>query len=180
MLSNSPLFQKENDIWLARCFGAYMLYAAVYNIIRIIRKQKKPADTGQDQWLDNVTPLRCSVVGFVSGTAAGLLGIGAGTFTTPLQQLTMHIPIRRCMSNAAALTMAVALVGAVFKNLTLPMHGIAVTESLEIAVCVVPTAFIGGYIGGRLMHKLPQAVVRGLFIVILLAGAVKLLTVQSS
>ena len=70
--------------------------------------------------------------------------------------------------------------GAIFKAVTLPQHGVAITESLKIAAWVCPTALVGGFLGGHLMHFLPRNLVRGLFIAVCVWGAWKLLTVTPS
>ena len=67
--------------------------------------------------------------------------------------------------------------GAIFKAVTLPQHGVAITESLKIAAWVCPTALVGGFLGGHLMHFLPRHLVRGLFIAVCVWGAWKLLTI---
>ncbi len=51
--------------------------------------------------------------------------------------------------------------------------------SLKISAIIVPAAIIGGFLGGYMMHKLPKNVVRSVFLVILAAAAIRLLTVKS-
>ncbi len=118
------------------------------------------------------------MIGMLTGLGAGLLGIGAGTISTPLQQLFLKMPIKRAMSNSAAIIMCIALIGATFKISTLYKHDIAWTEPLKIAGFIIPTAMIGGYIGGHLMHYLPKNVVRAIFIAILILAAIKMLTIK--
>ena len=120
-----------------------------------------------------------AVIGFIKGVAAVLLGIGAGTISTPLQQVILKLPIRRAMSNSAAIIVGISWIGAIYKNWTLPEHGITMVESLKIALWVIPTGLIGGYIGGHLMHRLPRNVVRILFIMILVLAIWNLLLVKS-
>jgi uncharacterized membrane protein YfcA len=116
--------------------------------------------------------------GAVTGTAAGLLGIGAGTVATPLQQVTLKLPIRNAMSNSAMTIVCIAWLGAIYKNATLARHGIELSESLKIAVMVIPGAIAGGFIGGHLMHALPKNIVRAVFIGVCILAAIKLLTVS--
>lgn len=70
-----------------------------------------------------------------------------------------------------------ALIGAFYKNITLGKHDIAVVDSIKIAVIIIPTAILGASIGGRLMHKLPNDLVRAVFIALLIAASYKMLTV---
>jgi uncharacterized membrane protein YfcA len=112
----------------------------------------------------------------LTGLSAGLLGIGGGTVCTPMQQLTLKMPLKRAISNSSALIASMALVGAFYKNITLAKHGIAVVESLKIAVIVIPTAMVGSFVGSRLMHRLPKNVVRIAFIGLLIVASYKMLT----
>jgi uncharacterized membrane protein YfcA len=113
----------------------------------------------------------------VTGLAAGLLGIGAGTVSTPLQQVTLKLPIRNAMSNSAVTIVCIAWLGAIYKNATLSQHGVEISQSLKMAAMVIPGAILGGYIGGHLMHALPKNIVRGVFIGVCILASIKLLTV---
>lgn len=174
-LSNCGLFAREKSYLLARLFGAFLIYVAGYNTWRFFAKNQFTAEAFQ-QKLKAAAGFISTCIGTVTGLFAGLLGIGAGTIATPLQQLTLRMPIRNAMSNSAATITAIALIGAAYKNLTLPEHGIAIVESLKIAACLIPTAVIGAYIGGHLMHKLHQNAVRTVFIIVLVLAALKLIT----
>ena len=117
------------------------------------------------------------LVGLGMGVMGGLLGIGAGTIATPLQQLLLKKPIKRAMSNSAVLIVCISWLGAIYKNWTLQQHGIHFTESLKIALLIIPGAIIGGAVGGHLMHALPKNIVRFVFIAVCIIAAIKLLTI---
>ena len=178
-LSNASVFAGEKSYLLARLFGAFLIYVIASNAFKMYRqmgtKQTKTAD--QLQRSLKLSPRISLMTGLMTGTGAGLLGIGAGTIATPLQQLFMKMPLKRAMSNSAATIMGVALIGASYKTITLPRHGIAMIEPLKIAAIVIPTAIIGGFVGGHLMHLLPKQLVRAVFIIVLVAAAFRLLTV---
>lgn len=174
--SNSPLFAGQNSFWLARLFGAFLVYVAAYNALKLRPGYKPlvlkpPADVGRHGFIS-------AGIGLLTGLGAGLLGIGAGTVSTPLQQITLKVPLRNAMSNSAAAIVSIAWLGAIYKNATLPEHNIPLTDSLRIAVFVMPTAVLGGFIGGHLMHVLPKNLVRIVFIGVCILAAIKLLTVQ--
>lgn len=179
MLSNHSLFRSHNSYLLARLFGGFLVYVAVYNGYRLY--QTLPGKAPDSQIRNPVSGrLRSALAGFcgiVSGVAAGLLGIGAGTVSTPMQQFFLRLPLREAMSNSAATIVCIAWLGAIYKNWTLPKHGLQITESFKIAAWVIPGAILGGYLGGHLMHILPKNIVRAAFIVVCLLAAVKLLTV---
>lgn len=177
-LSNSSLFEGSNDYILARVFGGFLVYVAGYNGFRLYRsmtqKTSPRAEKPQTETKTTLGPL----VGLITGLGSGLLGIGAGTVATPLQQLMLKAPMKRAMSNSAVLIVCISWLGAIYKNWTLSQHGIHVTESLKIAACIIPGAIIGGSVGGHLMHALPKNVVRIVFIAVCVIAAIKLLTVK--
>ena len=174
-LSNSALFAREKSYLLARLFGAFLLYVVGYNIWRFFSK-KQFTMHGFAQSLNPHIGLLSTCIGAVTGFCAGLLGMGAGSVTTPLQQITLKMPIKNAMSNSAATITAIALIGAAYKNFTLHEHGLEIVDSLRIAACLIPTAIIGGLIGGHLMHRLHLNIVRAVFIIVLILAALKLIT----
>jgi hypothetical protein len=103
------------------------------------------------------------------GLTAGLLGIGGGVLCVPAQQLLLKLPLRRAIANSAVAIVFTAFFGAIYKNITLPSHGLEVTSSLRLAAMLIPTAIIGSYIGGWLTHILPRQVLRIVFIVFMSA-----------
>jgi uncharacterized membrane protein YfcA len=179
-LSNSTLFEGDRDYMLARLFGIFLAYVASYNTLRLYRSMKQHRNLERDKPLTQPKTIPAALCGLVTGLAAGLLGIGAGTVATPLQQLALKRPLREAMSSSAAVIVSISWLGAIYKNATLAQHGISVMESLKIAGCTIPGAIIGGYIGGYLMHVLPKNLVRGVFIGVCIIAAVKLLTVTPS
>ncbi|MHC4553391.1 MAG: sulfite exporter TauE/SafE family protein [Planctomycetota bacterium] len=179
-LSNSPLFEGQNDYLLARVFGGFLAYVAIYNGIRLFRSLRQESPAAEEPLPPEQKPntLLTGALGLITGTASGLLGIGAGTVATPLQQLCLKSPMRRAMGNSATLIVCVSWLGAIYKNATLAEHGIDFVDSFKIAICIIPGAIIGGFFGGHLMHTLPKNIVRIVFIVVCVIAAAKLLTVS--
>jgi uncharacterized membrane protein YfcA len=174
-ISNSSLFARRNSYLLARLFGAFMVYVVVYNVHRFWQKTRGVESFSAENI--RYSPPLAAVCGLVTGLFAGLLGIGGGIICVPTQQLLLKMPLKRAIANSAALIAAIALVGATYKNLTLPEHGIELSESLRIVLPVIPGAVVGALAGGRLMHVLPGGIVRAAFIILAVLAAVKLLTV---
>jgi len=172
-VSNSPVFSGDRSYLLGRAFGAFLLYVIVYNALKLVRP-KKDIDTETDD--RNFSKTVSMIIGGVTGTGAGLLGMGAGTVSTPLQQIWLKMPIKKAMSNSSAMITSMALIGALYKNLTLGRHGLYMVDSLRIAAVIIPTAIIGGFFGGKLMHALPKNVVRAVFVGVLILSAIKMLT----
>ncbi|MCI0499268.1 MAG: sulfite exporter TauE/SafE family protein [Planctomycetales bacterium] len=180
-LSNCSFFAGSNSYLLARAFGAFLVYVVVYNLRRLYLSWfgKIPVVHGSAA-ASPAHSLLSAFCGAATGLAAGLLGIGAGTVATPMQQFFLRVPLRQAMSNSAATIVCIAWLGGLYKNLTLPQHGLEIADSPNIAVWVIPGSIVGGYIGGHLMHILPKNLVRGAFILVCILAAIKLLTVTPS
>jgi uncharacterized membrane protein YfcA len=174
-ISNSSAFARGNSYLLARIYGLFMLYIIVHNSLRF-GKQRGGADGLDISKTRRSVPLTI-LCGLLSGIAAGLVGIGGGIVCVPTQQLFLKMPLKRAISNSAATIASIALIGAFYKNITLPQHNIEITESLKIAITVIPGAVVGAFIGGRLLHKLPRDLVRAVFIALMIAASIKMLTV---
>ncbi len=177
-ISNSSVFARQNSYILARIFGFYLVYVIIYNCFKLhkSRKGKHSPDITKVRY-----PAILSVIcGLVTGIPAGLLGIGGGVVCVPAQHLLLKMPLKNAISNSAATIAVMTLVGACHKNITLSQHSIAITESLKIAMFVVPGAIAGAFLGSRRMHKLHDNVVRLILIVIAAAACYKLLTVAPS
>ncbi|MHC4336796.1 MAG: sulfite exporter TauE/SafE family protein [Planctomycetota bacterium] len=174
-VSNSSAFAHGNSYLLARIFGIFMIYVVAYNCLKFRRHSSRADDFDIAKTRSSV-PLTI-LCGLLTGVPAGLLGIGGGTICVPLQQLFLKMPLKRAISNSAATIASVALVGAFYKNITLPQHSIEITESLRIAVLVIPCAIVGAFLGSRAMHKLPGNIVRAVFILLCALACYKLLTV---
>lgn len=180
-VSNSAIFEGTNDYILSRVFGGFLAYVAIYNGFRLYRSMKYNPQQEQSTTETNTPKTFLAwIVGLITGLGSGLLGMGAGTVATPLQQFMLKSPMKRAMSNSATLIVCISWLGAIIKNWTLGQHDIAFTDSLKIATFIIPGAIIGGTIGGHLMHALPKNIVRAVFIVVCIIAAVKLLTVTPS
>lgn len=168
-VSDTTLFARQNGVYLAMILAAFMVYVGGYNGLRLM------TNTDLEHGFDErpAPPLAgVGSVGLVMGFFAGLLGIGGGAICVPMQQILLRIPLRRAIANSAVTIVCVSSVGAVLKNATLSsQHGIALMHSLQLAAMLIPTAILGGYLGGKLTHALPRRVLRMVFIVFMLSMA---------
>ena len=175
-ISNNSVFARENSYLLARLYGVFMLFVVIYNILRLRRRIRggNAFEISQIRRSAGLTILS----GLLSGLAAGLLGLGGGVVCVPLQQLLLKMPLKRAISNSAATIASIALVGAFYKNITLSQHNIQITDSVGIAVIIIPGAILGSLLGSRFMHKFHTNVVRAIFILLLVLSCYKMLTVS--
>ncbi|MBT8485759.1 MAG: sulfite exporter TauE/SafE family protein [Phycisphaerales bacterium] len=155
---------------LMRVFGVFLIYVIYVNVQKLLHKGPAPdPDNGRSGWLP------VTIVGSITGFAAGLLGIGGGIITVPLLQRVAHLPLRRAIAGSATIMCVTAVIGATRKNLTLDVHGLPVRESLLIAACLAPTALVGGHLGACLTHALPLRVVRLVLVILLAVASAKFL-----
>jgi len=167
--SDTSLFARQNGVYLAMVLAGFMVYVAAYNAWRLLGK------TDLEQGFDlqeKPSAAAISAVGLVMGFVGGLLGIGGGAVCVPMQQILLRLPLRRAIANSAVTIVCVSVVGAVFKNLTLPLrHDLPIAASLQLALMLIPTAIVGGYVGGKLTHALPRTALRLVFIAFMVTMA---------
>jgi len=172
--SNLPIFRGDGAIWLRRLLGVFLLYVMGYYLYRIFTRWRLPdPDTAQLSRMGWVKPT--AAVGLPMGYFGGLLGIGAGSFCVPLQQLVLKLPLPRAIANSAATIFVVAIFGATYKVLTLPMGMEGTQYAIKLAAVLVPTCIIGGLLGARLTYVAPRRLMRAIFCLLMLYAGVKLL-----
>lgn len=173
-LSHGPWFLGGNEVYLSRTFGAFLIYAAGYNGYRLFSQRRLPEM--DDETARSLPKWKIALaVAFPMGAVGGLLGIGGGAMAVPSQQIFLRIPLRRAIANSAATILTLSVAGAVFKNIANAHVGIPFADSVRLAAWLIPTAIVGGYIGGRLTHLLPRELLRIAVIVLMLYGGLAML-----
>ena len=159
--------------WLAGIFGAFMLYVAAQEGVALVRR---PHD---DHHLPHVRRGTMFVVGGATGLVSGLLGIGGGGVAVPMLRGLCHLPIRQAIAASSAVMLVGASVGAILKNFSYATvaasEGRSPLESLVLAALLVPTGMVGAWCGATLTHWLPTKLVRLAFILLLLAGGLRMM-----
>ena len=168
--SRLDIFTGDNQVYMKRLFGAFMIYVAAYNLWKM-RSAASEGITAEEA--ERVTWVKKAGVGLPMGFSAGLLGIGGGALAVPALQIILRLPLRNAIATSATTILTVAWLGAIVKNATLGGDG-TVTRSLTLAAVLAPTAMIGSYLGGHLTHKLPLRVVRAAFVGLMLVAAAKM------
>ncbi|MFG0331474.1 MAG: sulfite exporter TauE/SafE family protein [Phycisphaerales bacterium] len=167
---------------LARLFAIFLVYVILMNTRKLIYRWRHPLPKGvrrnaTEDAKENPIPLPKSVfVGSVMGFMAGLLGIGGGGVAVPMQQVVFRIPLKQCIGTSTAVICVTAGIGAFVKNLTLDQAGagFSVDRSLLIASALVPGAIVGSFLGAILTHRLPNQLVRLVFIILMIVAAAKM------
>ena len=172
-LSELRLFEGEQQRFLTALFGLFLLFAAGFNLKRVIRPS---AAVGDEVPSAAVVPFWKAIlfVGAPTGLLSGLLGVGGGIIAVPAQQIFLRVGLRQAIGNSAATICGLSLVGALTKNYHwLASHGEDPFAPLMIALFVIPGAVIGGLIGSRLTHVLPARWVGGSLVVVLVIAGVR-------
>lgn len=117
---------------------------------------------------------RLSLIGLVTGTVAGLLGIGGGVVLVPALQVVCRLQIRLAIAASSAAMCFSSLIGAAVKLGTLGQHGRSVAAAAILVVLMGPLAVAGALVGATLVHRLPVRVIRAVVSVALLAAAARL------
>lgn len=150
----------DGAIWLGGVLAGLLASVTIINIRRLSTR----AQQAEEAATPSITAWRCGTVGAVMGLIAGLTGVGGGAIAVPMQQMLLKLPLKNCIANSAAIMCVTAIVGAIFKNLTLASLGHDVKVSLLLAALLAPTCWIGGHLGAKLTHILPTRQVRLAFI----------------
>ena len=163
--------------WLVRIFGVFLVWVTLVNIRRFIDGRREEADL-----VVPVAPARSAFTGTTTGFAAGLLGIGGGTWSVPLMQRICLLSLRQSIATSSALMIVTAMLGASVKLWKLPTVGATdgvvaptVEEALLLAIILAPTAMAGSWVGAHLTHALPLRLVRLVFAVLIAVVAARML-----
>lgn len=113
------------------------------------------------------TRTRAAICGAAAGAINGLLGAGGGIILIPLFSKWLKLPKRETFATALGVMLPLAAVSAVSYLIT----GVEVQLSQLWPYLLGGAA--GGYIGGRLIKKIPIRLLRLLFAAILIYGGVR-------
>jgi uncharacterized membrane protein YfcA len=169
--SRLNVFVKDGARMMRTVFGAFLVYVAFYNVLKLRAKSSgEPVlvrSTDLSWW-------KKVLIGLPMGFSAGLLGIGGGALAVPALQVFARLPLRNAIATSAATILSIAWLGAIVKNASLTSPD-TVGRSIALAAVLAPTAMIGSYLGGHLTHTLPLRIVRIAFIALMLLAAGKML-----
>lgn len=163
---------------LKRIFGVFLLIVFVVYGLRLFHDRGRTVAREP-----NVRWVPVGMVGGLMGFFGGLLGIGGGPIAVPLLQRICDLPLRQAIATSSAVMCVTSLIGAVQKNWGLQsltgVNGEALNLdyrlSMAIAFCVAPTAMIGAFAGAGLSHALPERLLRGAFMVLLIWVSLQML-----
>lgn len=152
--------------------GCVILWYALRTLARVVRPRRR-AFTGEGRVEHASTP-KLVVIGLVVGLFSGLLGIGGGVILVPLLQIVCNVKLRNAIATSSAVVCFTVTTGATVKLLSLHALGQSPAEALSIALVLIPTAMIGGWVGAKLTHALPLVAVRSALVVLFLATVARM------
>jgi len=105
---------------------------------------------------------------FIAGLAAGMLGIGAGAFKVSVHELLLKMPSKISSATSNFIIGMTALAGAsVYFASGLLFVGLAAPMAVGVT--------IGAYVGGRILNRFPNLMIRYLFLVIVFTLIIQML-----
>jgi uncharacterized protein len=179
--SELRVFQGSGMIYLTGMFGVFLLWIAAIQLVRLIREQRagetSRVESGRNEHTEPPASGAVIAVGLFTGVFSGLLGIGGGVLSIPLQQRVLGVPLPRAIANSAATIVGLSVVSALAKNLAIATRHPDVNwlSPIILAGCLIPTAMIGSYVGSRLTHVLPIRAVRWAFLLLLVTAGVRMI-----
>ncbi len=114
---------------------------------------------------------RCGVIGGFHGATCGLLGISGGVVATPLQQLMVHMPLRRAIAN----TLLVSTVVTFIAGAIVLWHGVelglfALSDVLFVDLFMGGAAAVGARIGTYVGERINVTALRLCFVALSFAA----------
>ena len=119
--------------------------------------------------MDITTCIILIVIGLLAGILSGLVGVGGGILMIPL--LIMFLGLTQHQAQGTALFAMLPPIG-ILAAMNYYKEGFV---KWEYAAVMALTFVVGGYFGSKLSISLPNQIVRKVFGVIMLIGAIKLI-----
>ena len=110
------------------------------------------------------------IIGLLAGILSGLVGVGGGILMIPL--LIIFLGLTQHQAQGTALFAMLPPIG-ILAAINYYKEGFV---KWEYAIIIAFTFVIGGYLGSKLSLSLPPQMVRRIFGVIMLLGAIKLIS----
>ncbi len=109
---------------------------------------------------------KCIIIGSLAGAANGLFGAGGGLFVVPLFIGWLHMDQRKAFATSLGVILPLTIV-------SLVVYGLRGGLDFMTAIPYLIGGLAGGFIGGKLFHKIPLIWLRRLFGLLILYGGVK-------
>lgn len=171
----SPIFSGANAAMLERLFGLYLFSVVGLNIIqqRFSRDERGWATTcpAPSRWI-----YLGFLVGLPTGLISGVLGVGGGTWSVPIQTTFMGVRLRYAIATSAYLIVFVSAITTIVQSAAVAqIPRLDAADGWWLALGLAPGAVLGGWLGGGLTHRIPLPALRNAFYLLLIVTGFKLL-----
>lgn len=174
-VSELRVFTGAGEATLRGLFGAFLFSCAVYDVYRLLRQAGFAPPTAAVPSSKPLSWTALAVIAIPTGFISGLLGVGGGIVAVPLQRRFLGLPVRTAIANSAAIIVATSLVGAIVKNYAYLRDAEGQTRPVLLAGVLIPPAVLGSLLGSRLTHRVSARLVKGGFVLLLLAASIRLI-----
>lgn len=163
--------------WLEFTFGIFLVWV-LWDQVSCITGKTATIITDSKQSF-----ARGTITGGITGTTAGLLGIGGGLIQVPLLNRLCGLNIKHAIGTSSSIMFITAICGATVKDLSLPVAtneagellGLQAVDALVRSVWLIPGAIIGGWFGAILTDILSVKYIRIVFAILVLAASIKMI-----
>lgn len=133
-----------------------------------MKSQKKKKNVEDKEKLPLSRKIILAICGALIGFVNGLFGGGGGMICVPLLQRVLHLPDKYSHATAIVVIFPISLVSAIIYCLS---GNLEIVPLATVGVGVV----LGGIAGSFALKFLPEKIVRVIFVLIMLAGGVRLI-----
>ena len=133
-----------------------------------MKSQKKKKNVEDKEKLPLSRKIILAICGALIGFVNGLFGGGGGMICVPLLQRVLHLPDKYSHATAIVVIFPISLVSAIIYCLS---GNLEIVPLATVGVGVV----LGGVVGSFALKFLPEKIVRVIFVLIMLAGGVRLI-----
>ena len=153
-----------------------MLAAVAFRVYQARRRGKGDKAFRTQSPLPRRRTFIASVVGLPAGLIAGLLGVGGGIWAVPAQNMGLGIRLRNAIANSACMIVFVAMGTSIVQSVAVARMGdLRLMDGWFLAFFLAPGAFLGGWIGAGLTHRISTGWLRIAVDLLLAAAGARLL-----
>lgn len=167
--------------FLETLLACFLIFVGIENILQVVwnARGKLPDEVvPEDRPFEPDRPYALLIfAGFPAGVFSTVLGITGGIVGEPLHRILLKAPIRTCIANTVVTVIFDAFLGG---GLLLMIDGLmrerfSMGTFLQIWMAITPGSIIGGQLGALLNGVVPINGVKGVYAVVVLLIAAKLL-----
>lgn len=107
------------------------------------------------------------LLGLLTGTLSGLLGIGGGIILVPALNQMFKLPMPQAVGTSLLIIIPAALAGSI-------THYTEGNLQLKLALFVMIGAAVGGYAGVSMMRFIPELLLKRLFAILMIYIAIRM------